>query len=88
MKIPASKIEIELSPGREKSWRLEPESGVELKDGATHAVSLPFWLRLEPAKPICKCRWIRIRYSCGFFDEPVRPLIRFNMRSGDFSFSP
>ena len=88
MKIPASKIEIELSPGREKSWRLEPESGVELKDGATHAVSLPFWLRLEPAKPICKCRWIRIRYSCGFFDEPVRPLIRFNMRSGDSFFQP
>ncbi len=88
MKIPASKIGIELRPGQEKSWRLEPESGVVIQGGATHAVSLPFWLRLEPVKRVCKCRWIRIRYSSGFFDEPVRPLIRFETRSGNSFIQP
>ncbi|MEA2985551.1 MAG: hypothetical protein QOD94_1805, partial [Alphaproteobacteria bacterium] len=88
MKIPASKIGIELRPGQEKSWRLEPESGVAIIGGTTHAVSLPFWLRLEPVKRVCKCRWIRIRYSSGFFDEPVRPLIRFDTLSGDSVIQP
>jgi GT2 family glycosyltransferase len=78
----ASKAGGELPTGTEKSWRLEPESGVEIKDGVTHAISLPTWLRLEPVKRLSKCRWIRIRYSSGFFDEPVRPLIRFDTRSG------
>jgi O-antigen biosynthesis protein len=88
VKIPASRIGIELVPDREKSWRLEPESGVEMKGGTTHAVSLPFWLRLEPVKRVCKCRWIRIRYSSGFFDEPVRPLIRFDTRPGNSFVQP
>ena len=84
----ADKIGVELRPGKEKSWVLEPETGVEIKDGMAQAVSLPFWLRLEPAKQICKCRWIRIRYSSGFFDEPVRPLIRFDTRSGSSFIQP
>ena len=88
MRIPASKIGIELRPGQEKSWRLEPESGVVIKGGTTHAVSLPFWLRLEPVKRVRKCRWIRIRYSAGFFDEPVRPLIQFDTRSGNSFVQP
>jgi GT2 family glycosyltransferase len=84
----ASKTGVELRPGKGKSWLLEPESGVEITDGVMQAVSLPFWLRLEPVKRICKCRWIRIRYSCGFFDEPVRPLIRFDVGSGDSFIQP
>jgi GT2 family glycosyltransferase len=88
VRIPASKTGIELRPGKEKSWLLQPETGVEIKDDVAHAVSLPFWLRLEPAKRLCKCRWIRIRYSSGFFDEPVRPLIRFETRSGNSFVQP
>ena len=88
VRMPARKFGVELRPGKEKSWLLEPESGVEIRDGRTHAVSLPFWLRLEPAKRLCKCRWIRIRYSSGFFDEPVRPLIRFDTRSGNSFVQP
>lgn len=88
VRIPASKIGIELRPGKEKTWLLHPESGVEIKDGVAHAVSLPFWLRLEPAKRLSKCRWIRIKYSSGFFDEPVRPLIRFDTRSGNSFVQP
>jgi O-antigen biosynthesis protein len=88
IRIPASKTGLELHPGKGKSWLLQPETGVEIKEGVAHAVSLPFWLRLEPAKRLCKCRWIRIRYSSGFFDEPVRPLIRFDTRSGNSFVQP
>jgi GT2 family glycosyltransferase len=84
----SSKIGIELQPGRHPSWLLEPASGVEVRNGVSYAVALPFWLRLDPVKHIRKCRWIRIRYSSGFFDEPVRPLIRFDTRSGNSFIQP
>ena len=88
MTMSARKIGIELRPAGGQSWRLEPETGVQIQDGLARAVSLPFWLRLEPAKRLCKCRWIRIRYSSGLFDEPVRPLIRFDTRSGNSFVQP
>jgi GT2 family glycosyltransferase len=84
----SSKIGIELHPGRYPSWRLEPAGGVEVRDGVSYATSLPLWLRLDPVKHICKCRWIRIRYSSGFFDEPIRPLIRFETRTGNSFIQP
>ena len=65
-----------------QALRLEPESGVEIIDGRTHAVSLPIWLRLEPAQIIADSRWIKLRYASSFFDEPVRPLIRFVTTAG------
>src|SRR5271154_608863 len=37
----------------------------------------PTWLRVENAELIAGHRWIRLRYSSSFFDDPVRPLIRF-----------
>ena len=40
------------------------------------------WLRVEPVGLIARHRWIRLRYSASFFDDPVRPLIRFKTRSG------
>jgi GT2 family glycosyltransferase len=74
--------DLQPRPAKKKNWRLEPESGVELVDGVPHAVSLPIWLRLEPVRAVTKRRWVRLRYSSGFFDEPVRPLIRFGTKSG------
>jgi GT2 family glycosyltransferase len=62
--------------------RLVPEDGVRVIDGQTHAVSLPFWLRFEPAEAITRRKWIRLRYASSFFDEPVRPLIRFVTAAG------
>jgi GT2 family glycosyltransferase len=62
--------------------RLEPESGISIIDGQFHAVSLPIWLRLEPVDAIAQRSWIRLRYSSSFFDEPIRPLIRFVTASG------
>jgi GT2 family glycosyltransferase len=63
--------------------RLEPETGVEVIDGETRAVALPFWLRISPAESINRGRWVAIRYRSSFFDEPVRPLIRFVTASGE-----
>jgi GT2 family glycosyltransferase len=40
------------------------------------------WLRVEPVELIARHRWIRLRYSASFFDDPVRPLIRFETRRG------
>jgi O-antigen biosynthesis protein len=40
------------------------------------------WLRAEPVELIARHRWIRLRYSASFFDEPLRPLIRFKTRTG------
>jgi GT2 family glycosyltransferase len=40
------------------------------------------WLQVEPAELIARHRWIRLRYSASFFDDPVRPLIRFKTRNG------
>jgi O-antigen biosynthesis protein len=62
--------------------RLEPESGVSILNGRLQAVSLPIWLRLEPIHAIPQDSWIKLRYSSSFFDEPVRPLIRFVTASG------
>ena len=40
------------------------------------------WLRVEPAHLIARHRWIRLRYSSSFFEDPIRPLIRFVTRTG------
>jgi O-antigen biosynthesis protein len=40
------------------------------------------WLRVEPVELVARHRWIRLRYSASFFDDPVRPLIRFKTRNG------
>jgi O-antigen biosynthesis protein len=62
---------------------LTPEEGVELHNGQTVATKLPVWLRLEPSNLITRRRWVRLRYSSSMFDEPVRPLIRFTIATGE-----
>lgn len=84
----ASNSDLALFPAKKKNLRLEPEAGVELIDGVQHAVSLPFWLRLEPARAVAKRKWVKLRYSSSFFDEPVRPLIRFVTRAGKIFIQP
>jgi O-antigen biosynthesis protein len=62
--------------------RIEPDSGISLIDGAFRAVSFPLWLRICPTEEIARHSWIKLRYSSSFFDEPLRPLIRFTTASG------
>ena len=63
-------------------FRLKSELGVEFVNERMQAISLPFWLRLEPIEIVRRHRWIRLRYSSSFFDESVRPLIRFQTADG------
>jgi GT2 family glycosyltransferase len=58
-------------------YRLLPESGIQIIDGATVATSLPIWLSVEPGA-INSGHWVRLRYRRSIFDDNVRPLIRFS----------
>jgi O-antigen biosynthesis protein len=57
---------------------LEPESKCEWIAGRWHATSSPVWMKVQDAETFTTQRWIRVRYSSSYFDDPVRPLIRFN----------
>lgn len=54
-----------------------PERDVIERDGWTIATSATPWLRLESVVALRRARWLEIRYRTSFFDDPVRPLIRF-----------
>jgi O-antigen biosynthesis protein len=58
-------------------FSLIPETGVEIINGKMIAKSLPIWLRLEATDPIRPNTWLRLRYRSSYFDDNVRPLIRF-----------
>src|SRR5580692_1159848 len=60
---------------------LIPVPEVDPKHGT--AIPDPTWLLVEPVHLIARHRWIRLRYSSSFFDDPVRPLIRFETRAGE-----
>jgi O-antigen biosynthesis protein len=64
--------------GADTALRLVPDREVEPDAIARDAA----WLLVEPVELIARHRWIRLRYSASFFDDPVRPLIRFKTRSG------
>src|SRR5271154_1425280 len=72
-----------MHPATTKRLYLVPEQGVEIIEGQTVASTCPAWLRIEPIAELARQKWIRLRYSASFFDEPVRPLIRFVTRTGD-----
>lgn len=61
---------------------LEPEQGIEIVGDQFVVTSLPAWLRVVPREAISKYRWVRVRYSSGFFDAVTRPIIRFRTKSG------
>jgi GT2 family glycosyltransferase len=60
-----------------------PEAGIEIIDRRTVTSARPGWLRIEPISELARYKWIELRYSSSFFDEPVRPLIRFVLANGD-----
>lgn len=53
------------------AYRLKPERGRPA--GGRHAG----WLRIDPAPLALRGRWVRLRYSASYFDDPIRPVIRF-----------
>jgi GT2 family glycosyltransferase len=66
--------------GADTALRLVPD--FEVATGPDAIACDAAWLRVEPVELIARHRWIRLRYSASFFDDPVRPLIRFETRSG------
>jgi GT2 family glycosyltransferase len=62
---------------------LSPGDGVILDGGRTISTTDSPWLRVAPVEAISGRRWIRLRYSTSYFDEPIRPLIRFRTQSGE-----
>ena len=61
---------------------VEPERDVDLAAGQLIATSNEPWLRVTPAHAFARRRWIRLRYSSSYFDDPIRPLIRFDCSDG------
>ena len=55
---------------------------VAVVGGRTVARSLPVWLRVLPISAFPSRRRVRVRYRSSFFDDPVRPLIRFETADG------
>lgn len=67
---------------------LVPEEGIEINDGRTVASTRSPWFRIEPVADLVRHKWVRLRYSSSFFDEPVRPLIRFVTKKSDAVIQP
>jgi O-antigen biosynthesis protein len=59
--------------------RLVPEAEVAPQDGTVGRD--PAWFCVEPFDLIARHRWIRLCYSASFFEDPMRPLIRFKTRT-------
>jgi O-antigen biosynthesis protein len=64
----------------DRAIRLVPDAEVATREGA--AAADPTWLRVENAGLIARQHWIKLRYSSSFFDDPIRPLIRFVTHDG------
>jgi O-antigen biosynthesis protein len=62
--------------------QLITETGIDLVNGRTVATTAEPWLRVEPVAAVARHRWIRLRYAASYFDEAVRPLIRFRTKTG------
>ncbi len=60
---------------------LEPEtetpSAAEKSAHSSHV-----WMRVAPADDVISRRWVRLRYSSSYYDDPVRPLIQFTTSDG------
>lgn len=72
-----------MHPRAAKQFYLVPETGIEVINGQTFAAACPAWFRIEPIAALARHNWIRLHYSASFFDEPVRPLIRFTLADGE-----
>lgn len=61
---------------RGAGFALEPEKAVTASRLAMRAGAEEPWLRLD-LKGLSRFRWVRLKYSTSYYDDPVRPLIRF-----------
>jgi GT2 family glycosyltransferase len=64
---------------------LVPTEGAERIGGDLVARTEQPWLRIVDAET-WRGQWIRLRYRSSFFDDPVRPLLRFETATADASY--
>jgi GT2 family glycosyltransferase len=65
--------------------RLEPQTAIDVMNNRNIAKSADAWLRVDPAKSLVGRRWVRLRYSSSYFDDPVRPLMSVYTATGQRS---
>ena len=58
-------------------WVLAPARDALIEGNHFRATSAEPWLRLEHSGVLMPGSIVRIRYSSNFFDDPVRPILRF-----------
>lgn len=63
-------------------FSLEPETAAERAGNQLVAPAGDAWLRVTPVRPLIRRRWVCLRYSASYFDDPVRPMIRFDTARG------
>ena len=68
--------------GTTGGFQLEPETGIDLVGGRLVARSAEAWLKVVHASALTNRRWVRLRYSSSYFDDPVRPMIQFKTSEG------
>ena len=62
---------------RDSRWPLSPARDVLVEGEHFQAASNEPWLQLENIEDLIPGSIVRIRYSSNFFDDPVRPILRF-----------
>ncbi|MGO9943323.1 MAG: glycosyltransferase family 2 protein [Rhodoblastus sp.] len=60
-------------------WPLEAAHDVAVENGDFRATSSEPWLRLQREEGLKQGAIVRIRYSTHYFDDPVRPILRFQL---------
>jgi GT2 family glycosyltransferase len=65
--------------------RVGPQAAIDIIDNRNIANSADAWLRIEPAKILVGRRWVRLRYSSSYFDDPIRPILSIYTASGQRS---
>jgi len=69
-----------------RSVRLLPADGVDRVGDDLVARTTQPWLRIDHGEVNFRGHWIRLRYRSSFFDDPVRPLLRFHRANEQTSF--
>src|SRR6202022_66854 len=67
---------------------LRASTGSKRISGGWIATTSEPWVAVHPPELLTRHRWIRLKYSSSFMDEPVRPLIRFTTAIGGVIVEP
>lgn len=76
---------VAIQPARPVSrWPVAPARDTLVEESRFRAVSAEPWLRVEQITSLVPGSIIHIRYSTNYYDDPVRPILRFWRGEDDF----